>query len=328
MRFAVVWTISWSLDENIITPGNFVSPLFRAVMLSMSRWSVGSSNISTFAPEIIIFENMHSKIWKQAEKAGKADKMRKAIKMVKALSHIDKKVQKRTARLFKDVHNAMGGNVKLFIVGGAASDPNVIRNYMAMGINMVQGYGMTECSPIIALNPDYACKPASVGLPLPGTKVFIDQPDSDGIGEIVCKSPAVMLGYYKDEEETKKVLSEDGWLHTGDYGYIDRDGYVYITGRKKNAEEVEYYLLKSPYIKEVVVRGEDDKQDMAVTAEIFPDKEALAEAGDPSGDALQALIKKEIDRCNDMMPLYKRVKRFSLRDTEFEKTTTQKIKRW
>ena len=287
----------------------------------------------------LIFENMHSKIWKQAEKAGKADKMRKAIKMVKALSHIDKKVQKRTARLFKDVHNAMGGNVKLFIVGGAASDPNVIRNYMAMGINMVQGYGMTECSPIIALNPDYACKPASVGLPLPGTKVFIDQPDSDGIGEIVCKSPAVMLGYYKDEEETKKVLSEDGWLHTGDYGYIDRDGYVYITGRKKNVivtkngknifpEEVEYYLLKSPYIKEVVVRGEDDKQDMAVTAEIFPDKEALAEAGSPSGDALQALIKKEIDRCNDMMPLYKRVKRFSLRDTEFEKTTTQKIKRW
>ena len=287
----------------------------------------------------LIFENMHSKIWKQAEKAGKADKMRKAIKMVKALSHIDKKVQKRTARLFKDVHNAMGGNVKLFIVGGAASDPNVIRNYKAMGINMVQGYGMTECSPIIALNPDYACKPASVGLPLPGTKVFIDQPDSDGIGEIVCKSPAVMLGYYKDEEETKKVLSEDGWLHTGDYGYIDRDGYVYITGRKKNVivtkngknifpEEVEYYLLKSPYIKEVVVRGEDDKQDMAVTAEIFPDKEALAEAGSPSGDALQALIKKEIDRCNDMMPLYKRVKRFSLRDTEFEKTTTQKIKRW
>ena len=210
---------------------------------------------------------------------------------------------------------------------------------MAMGINMVQGYGMTECSPIIALNPDYACKPASVGLPLPGTKVFIAQPDSDGIGEIVCKSPAVMLGYYKDEEETKKVLSEDGWLHTGDYGYIDRDGYVYITGRKKNVivtkngknifpEEVEYYLLKSPYIKEVVVRGEDDKQDMAVTAEIFPDKEALAEAGSPSGDALQALIKKEIDRCNDMMPLYKRVKRFSLRDTEFEKTTTQKIKRW
>lgn len=287
----------------------------------------------------LIFENMHSRIWKQAEKAGKADKMRKAIKMVKALSHIDKKVQKRTARLFKDVHNAMGGSVKLFIVGGAASDPNVIRNYMAMGINMVQGYGMTECSPIIALNPDYACKPASVGLPLPGMKVYIDQPDPDGIGEIVCKGPAVMLGYYKDEEETKKVLSEDGWLHTGDYGYIDRDGYVYITGRKKNVivtkngknvfpEEVEYYLLKSPYIKEVVVRGEEDKQDLVVTAEIYPDREALAGAGDPEGDALHALIKKEIDRCNDMMPLYKRVKRFSLRDTEFEKTTTQKIKRW
>ena len=93
-------------------------------------------------------------------------------------------------------------------------------------------------------------------------------------------------------------------------------------------EEVEYYLLKSPYIKEVVVRGEEDKQDLVVTAEIYPDREALAGAGDPEGDALHALIKKEIDRCNDMMPLYKRVKRFTLRDTEFEKTTTQKIKRW
>ena len=287
----------------------------------------------------LIFENMHSKIWKQAEKAGKADKMRKAIKMVRALSHIDKKVQKRTARLFKDVHNAMGGSVKLFIVGGAASDPNVIRNYISMGINMVQGYGMTECSPIICLNPDYAGKPASVGLPLPGMEVYIDDPDTDRIGEIVCKGPAVMLGYYKDEEETAKVLSEDGWLHTGDYGYIDKDGYVYITGRKKNVivtkngknifpEEVEYYLLKSPYIQEVVVRGEEDKQDLVVTAEIFPDQVALADAGNPEGDALHALIKREIDKCNDQMPLYKRVKRFTLRDTEFEKTTTKKITRW
>ena len=288
----------------------------------------------------LIFESMHAKIWKQAEKAGKADKMRKAIRMVNALSYIDRKVQKRTAKLFKEVHNALGGSVKLFIVGGAASDPGVIRNYISMGINMVQGYGMTECAPIICLNPDYACKPASVGLPLPGTEVLIDEPDEDGIGEIVCKSPAVMLGYYKDEEETEKVLNADGWLRTGDYGYVDRDGYVYITGRKKNVivtkngknvfpEEVEFYLLKSPYIREVVVRGvEDEDKDTIVTAEIFCDETALQEAGNPTEEALHALIKKEIDRCNDMMPLYKRVKRFSLRETEFEKTTTQKIKRW
>ena len=288
----------------------------------------------------LIFENMHAKIWKQAEKAGKADKMRKAIKMVNALAHIDHRVQRKTAKLFKDVHNAMGGSVRLFIVGGAASDPNVIRNYISMGINMVQGYGMTECSPIIALNPDYACKPASVGLPLPGTQVYIADPDSDGIGEIMCKSPAVMLGYYKDEEETAKVLRKDGWLYTGDYGYLDRDGYLYITGRKKNVivtkngknifpEEVEYYLMKSPYIKEVVVRGEDDgEKDLAVAAEIYCDPAVLQEAGNPEGEALQALIKKEIDACNDMMPLYKRVKRFTIRDMEFAKTTTQKIKRW
>ena len=289
----------------------------------------------------LIYENMHSRIWKQAEKAGKADKMRKAIRMVNALSHIDKKIQKKTARLFKDVHNAMGGSIKVFVVGGAAADPAIIRDYMAMGINMVQGYGMTESSPIITLNPEYAPKADSVGLPLPGTELYIEDPDPDGIGEIVCKSPAVMLGYYKDEEETRKVLTEDGWLHTGDYGYVDSDGYVYITGRKKNVivtkngknifpEEVEYYLLKSPYIAEAVVRGVDDpeKNDVIVTAEIYPDPEALKAAGDPSGADLSALIRSEIDRSNDMMPLYKRVKRFSLRDEPFEKTTTQKIKRW
>jgi long-chain acyl-CoA synthetase len=286
----------------------------------------------------LIFENMHSKIWKTAEKNGKADKMRKAIRMIRAISHIDRKASKRAAKMFKEVHDAFGGHIKLFIVGGAAADPNVISNYLAMGINMVQGYGMTECSPIIALNPDYASKPAAVGLPLPGTELYIDEPDADGIGEIICKSPAVMLGYYKDEEETAKVL-KDGWLRTGDYGYLDRDGYLYITGRKKNVivtkngknifpEEVEYYLLKSPYIAETVVKGIEEKGDLIITAEIFCDAEALKAAGSPEGEALQALLKKEIDRANDEMPLYKRVKRFEVRETEFEKTTTKKIKRW
>jgi long-chain acyl-CoA synthetase len=147
-----------------------------------------------------------------------------------------------------------------------------------------------------------------------------------------------MLGYYKDEEETAKVL-KDGWLRTGDYGYLDRDGYLYITGRKKNVivtkngknifpEEVEYYLLKSPYIAETVVKGIEEKGDLIITAEIFCDRDALQEAGSPEGDALNALLKKEIDKANDQMPLYKRVKRFEVRETEFEKTTTKKIKRW
>ncbi len=289
----------------------------------------------------LIYESIHDKIWKKAEETRKADKMRAALKMIKALSHINKQVQRRTARLFREVHEALGGTPKLLIAGGAPSDPTVIANFNAMGITMVQGYGMTETSPIITLNPWYAPKHASVGLPLPGTEIRIDNPDSDGIGELLCRSDSVMLGYYKDEEETAKVLSEDGWLRTGDYGYADKDGYYYLAGRKKNVivtkngknifpEEVEYYLLKSPYIEEVVVRGIEDegKSDLIVCAEIYPNPEKLEAEGSPSGEALRALIKREVDKCNEKMPLYKRVRRFTLRDECFEKTTTRKIKRW
>ena len=289
----------------------------------------------------LVFENMHQKLWKQAAKSGKAEKMRKAIKMIRTLAHIDKKIQKRTMRLFKEVHAALGGHVRLMVAGAAAIDPNVVHDFTAMGITMLQGYGMTECSPIIALNPDYCIKASAAGLPLPGTQVKIFEPDENGIGEIICKSDSVMLGYYEDPEETSKVL-KDGWLYTGDYGYIDKDGYVYITGRKKNVivtkngknifpEEVEFYMNKSPYIAEVVVKGQEDSitHENTVWAEIYPDKEAISEAkGDLSEDQLNALLKEEVDRLNEEMPLYKRVKKFSIRDTEFEKTTTKKIKRW
>lgn len=289
----------------------------------------------------LVFENMHQKLWKQATKTGKAEKMRKAIKMIRTLAHIDKKIQKRTMRLFKDVHAALGGHVRLMVAGAAAIDPNVVHDFTAMGITMLQGYGMTECSPIIALNPDYCIKAAAAGLPLPGTEVKIFEPDENGIGEIICKSDSVMLGYYEDSEETSKVL-KDGWLYTGDYGYIDRDGYVYITGRKKNVivtkngknifpEEVEFYMNKSPYIAEVVVKGKEDHltHENTVWAEIYPNKEAiLEEKGNLTEEQLNALLKGEIDRLNEEMPLYKRVKRFSVRDTEFDKTTTKKIKRW
>ncbi|MBR0140282.1 MAG: AMP-binding protein, partial [Firmicutes bacterium] len=292
----------------------------------------------------LIFENMHSKIWKKAEKEGKAEAMRALVKMIRNVSRIgiiDKKLAKRTARMFKAVHEAFGGQLQLMIAGAAAIDPDVISDFNAMGFRMVQGYGMTECSPIIALNPDYAVKAASAGLPLPGTELYIDEPDEAGVGEIVVRSDSVMLGYYKDPEETAKVLSRDGWLRTGDYGYVDASGYVYITGRKKNVivtkngknvfpEEVEYYLSKSPYVKEVVVSGKTDEKsgDLTVSAEIFPDFDAAAAAGAVNEEQLKELLHAEIEKCNDSMPSYKRVKAFTVRDTEFAKTTTRKIKRW
>lgn len=286
----------------------------------------------------LIFESMHKKVWKKAEESGKGEKMRAAVQLSKKLGKFN---IKSTKKLFKAVHQAMGGHMQLLISGAAAIDPSVIEDYNAMGFTMIQGYGMTENSPIIAVNKDRYYKPASVGLPMPGTEVRIIEQDDNGVGEIICKGDSVMLGYYNNPEETAKVLV-DGWLHTGDYGYFDRDGFLYISGRKKNVivtkngknifpEEVEFYLNKSDFIKEVVVWGLDDEKtgDTLVQAEIFPDYPEIQERfGKLSEDGLKRLLKKEIDEINEHMPLYKRVKRFDIRTEEFEKTTTKKIKRY
>lgn len=286
----------------------------------------------------LIFESMHKKVWKQAEASGKADKMRTAIQLSKTLEKFNIKSIKK---LFKSVHQAMGGHMQMFISGAAAIDPAVIEDFNAMGFTMFQGYGMTENAPIIAVNKDRYYKPASVGLPMPGTEIKIIDQDENGIGEIICRGDSVMIGYYKNPEETARALV-DGWLHTGDYGYFDRDGFLYISGRKKNVivtkngknifpEEVEFYLSKSEYISEVVVRGIDDEKsgDTVVQAEIFPDYPAIEEKfGKIGEDELRNLLKKEIDETNEHMPLYKRVKRFEIREEEFEKTTTKKIKRY
>lgn len=286
----------------------------------------------------LIFESMHKKVWKQAEASGKADKMRTAIQLSKTLEKFNIKSIKK---LFKSVHQAMGGHMQMFISGAAAIDPAVIEDFNAMGFTMFQGYGMTENAPIIAVNKDRYYKSASVGLPMPGTEIKIVDQDENGIGEIICRGDSVMIGYYDNPEETARVLV-DGWLHTGDYGYFDRDGFLYISGRKKNVivtkngknifpEEVEFYLSKSEYISEVVVWGIDDEKsgDTVVQAEIFPDYPAIEEKfGKIGEDELRKLLKKEIDETNEHMPLYKRVKRFEIREEEFEKTTTKKIKRY
>jgi len=287
----------------------------------------------------LIFESMHKKVWKTAEANGKAEKMRKAILLSRKLEKFNIKSMRK---LFKAVHQAMGGHMQLFISGAAAIDPIVIEDFNAMGMTMFQGYGMTENAPIIAVNKDRYYKAASVGLPMPGTEIRIVDEDENGIGEVICRGDSVMLGYYDDPEETARTLV-DGWLHTGDYGYFDEDGFLYISGRKKNVivtkngknifpEEVELYLSKCEYIAEVVVRGlEDEKSgDTVVQAEIYPAYGVIEQQfGEiPAEESLRRLIKKEIDRINEQMPLYKRVKRFTIRDQEFEKTTSKKIKRF
>jgi long-chain acyl-CoA synthetase len=301
--------------------------------------NIVEAEVSVMLGVPLLFENMHRKVWRNAESKGKAGRMRLALALSKRLHGRGAGLSKW---LFREVHQVLGGKMELMIVGGAPVDPKVVEDFNAMGLNMIQGYGMTENSPIIAVNRDRCSKPDSVGFPMQGTEVRIVDMDDNGIGEIICRGDSVMLGYYEDEEESRRVM-EDGWLHTGDFGYFDDEGFLYVTGRKKNIivtkngknispEEIECYLCQIPYVDEVVVWGKDDARrgDTVICADIFPDIGYAEEThgGPLSIDDWKRVLKREIDGMNERMPLYKRVKRFAIRDEAFEKTTTQKIKRY
>ncbi len=286
----------------------------------------------------LIFEQIHKKLMKQANKSGKYNKLRKAISMSRKLKLYNH--PEVTKKMFSALHEATGGHMRLFIAGGAAIDPLVIEDFEAMGITMFQGYGMTENAPIIAVNRDRCSKASAAGYVMPETEVQIINEDENGMGEIICKGPSVMLGYYRNQEETAEVL-KNGWLYTGDYGKMDSDGFLYICGRKKNVivtkngknifpEEVEYYLLKSDYIEEVMVLGEPDEKtgDVLIKAIIYPNMNLITEMGHMTREDMEKFFKGIVDDINEEMPLYKRVKRVAIRDTEFEKTTTRKIKRF
>lgn len=215
--------------------------------------------------------------------------------------------------------------------------PEVIKDFRALGVNMFEGYGLTETSPILAVNADYQQKTGSVGPAMPGTLLKIDSPDSDGVGEIIAKTESRMIGYYEDPEETEKVILEDGWFATGDYGFVDEDGYLHITGRKKNVivtkngknifpEELEYLLNKSDYIKESVVWGKEipDSEDLLISAEIVIERDNLKGL---SEEEIYEKIKEAVESVNKSTTSYKRIKGFNLREEEFEKTSTRKIKR-
>ncbi|MBR5315272.1 MAG: AMP-binding protein, partial [Firmicutes bacterium] len=287
----------------------------------------------------LVFEKFYAGIWKQAEKQGQAEKLKKAIELSKKMKLYRNPMLMK--KMFGSIHHNFGDSIKLFIAGGAAADPKVIEDFEAMGFPMIQGYGMSECAPIIAVNQDRYSKAASVGKPMPETEVKIISPDEDGVGEIACKSDSVMLGYYENEEETAKIL-KDGWLHTGDLGYLDQDGFLYITGRKKTVivtkggkniypEEVEAVLLENDLIQEVIVYGKEDERvgNVMVAADIFPNYKLLKEQqGDLNDSDIYRFYKDLVEEINKKMPAYKNVKRVSIRDKEFDKTTTGKIKRY
>lgn len=288
----------------------------------------------------LIFESIYDKIWKQAEKTGKAKTLRKAIQWNKSLKGMGLDMSRR---LFKAVHKKFGGNLRMIVSGAAPIDPNVIRGFEDLGLKVLQGYGLTECSPLISGTPDFSDtykKAGSVGLCVHSGAIQIVDPDEDQIGEILYAGPNVMMGYYNLPEKTEEVL-KDGWFHTGDLGFLDDNGWLYITGRKKNVivtktgkniypEEVEYYINRNKYIQESLVHGIlDDNEDTLVSAQVRPDYDVIYEEFGENMDEgqIHALIKKVIGDINEKLPIYKRVRNFSVRREEFIKTTTKKIKR-
>ena len=288
----------------------------------------------------LIFESIYDKIWKQAEKTGKAKTLRKAIQWNKSLKGMGLDMSRR---LFKAVHKKFGGNLRMIVSGAAPIDPNVIRGFEDLGLKVLQGYGLTECSPLISGTPDFSDtykKAGSVGLCVHSGAIQIVDQDEDQIGEILYAGPNVMMGYYNLPEKTEEVL-KDGWFHTGDLGFLDDNGWLYITGRKKNVivtktgkniypEEVEYYINRNKYIQESLVHGIlDDNEDTLVSAQVRPDYDVIYEEFGENMDEgqIHALIKKVMGEINEKLPIYKRVRNFSVRREEFIKTTTKKIKR-
>lgn len=284
----------------------------------------------------LIFETMYRKIWKEIEKQGKEKLVKSMIKITNALGPVGKKMKKK---VFKSIYDQFGGNIRLFIAGAAAINPEVSKGFKDFGILALQGYGLSECAPIVALNPNTCPKDDAAGLPLFNTDVKIVDKNKEGVGEIVTKGEHVMLGYYKDEKATKEVM-KDGYFYTGDLGYLDEEGYVHITGRKKNViitkngknvypEEIEGLLNDLPYVKETMVYGKKEKNDILLSVQVLVDKDKIKEEkGDISEEQVKNIIWSEIKKVNEGLVQYKRIKNLELRDKEFEKTTTMKIKRY
>ena len=297
-------------------------------------------NIQEFHPSVILcvpllLENVHKNIIKNMNKSLPEKYRTEDGNPYKNLPFIIKKVVRNK------VKNTLGGRLRVFIVGAAATNPNIIADFKDLHLNTLQGYGLTECSPLVAGNTDFFQKDDAAGLPIPNVEYKIDSPNEEGVGEILVKGPNVMLGYYEDEEKTKQTIV-DGWFHTGDLGRVDENGYLYITGRCKSVivtkngkniypEEVEYYLNDNPLISEAMVLGIQKDDDIYVNAQIYPNIEAITEylkGSVPTKEEIWKVIADSVSSVNKLLPNYKHIKSFGIRDKEFEKTTTQKIKRY
>ena len=297
-------------------------------------------NLKAFQPYMslmvpMIVQSLFTNIWKEAEKTGLAGHLRYGIwfsNLIRKIGIDNRKV------FFFPIYENLGGNLRTIVCGGAPLNASLVKGFDDVGISVYNGYGITECSPLISSNSPICNRPGSVGLVVPGCEVRIGDINSEGIGEIQARGDNVMLGYYKDEQATRKTFTEDGWFKTGDLGYMKKGGILYITGRAKNLivlsngknvhpEEIEEHLVnRISYIREVVVYAQLDDQgnESIITAAAYLDEQFTNEVGK---NRAKEIFEEDINKLNRHLESYKRISQALIRDTEFEKTTTRKIKR-
>ena len=293
--------------------------------------------VSVFVAVPLVLETMYKKVQKAIRDQGKDKLINRMIKISNGL--LKCKIDLRKV-IFKQILNNFGGNIRLVLYGAAPMDKETIVGFNNFGIELVQGYGLTETSPVIAAESDKEKMPGAVGLALPSLNVKIDNPDENGEGEILVKGPSVMIGYYHNDEENKKAFV-DGWFRTGDYGYITNDGFIYVTGRKKDIivlrngknvypQEIEFLINKLPYVTEsLVYQREKDKTDTMLCAKIVYDKDIIKEKlGEKTEKEYKDCIWNEIKEINKQLPVFKHIKKITITTEPFIKTTTQKVKRY
>lgn len=295
-------------------------------------------NLQLFKPDFIYVvpaftEVFYKNIWNTAQKSGKDKALKKLIPISNGLRAAGIDLRQK---LFKSIHDAFGGNLKEIICGGAPIRPEIGKFFNDIGITLLNGYGITECSPLVSVNRVKFNDSYTVGVVLPCCEIKLENVNSDGDGEICVKGDIVMQGYYKDAEKTARVL-KNGWFNTEDYGSINKKGQLVINGRKKNLivldngkniypEEIENYILSIPYVQEVVVKAKKNKngQEVSLLAEVFLNEEKVNEM---KAENIKEILKKDIFEACKELPAYKRITDIEIRKTEFEKTTTNKIKR-
>lgn len=316
LHHAFSW-VSALFSGTLITEYGFICRSIKDIQKDLATY-----HPQNFAAVPLAVETIYKKIWYTAKKNGKEDVLKKGLKISGFLQKFGIDIRRK---LFKEIIDNLGGELEVIICGGAYLDEKYEKGMYDFGIQIINGYGITECSPAVTCNRLDNFKFGSAGVPLPCNEIKINDPDEDGVGEIYVRGTNVMMGYYDDPEATAEAFDGD-WFKTGDYGYIDKDGFLFFRGRKKNLivlsngknvspEEIEDKLSTIDYVKEVVVYEENN----FITAEFFLDTVSTPDA--------KERIKNDVNEINKKMPMYKQVARVKTRDTEFPKTTTLKILR-